>query len=201
MLYHKDGQFHVCPYIAHYLGRGQRQFKYTNDKKWWTDFVNRWWHHKDLEFTQVTPTQAQLDRLAEINNAGISQGFNSGASMYVESGLLPKNEAGNVEPPFDQFTESPDPSNSMLQTEFEMAIEDLMDKKAKSKNYRNPNRLMLYTSSKKQKWKDEADAFISWRDDMFEYCYQEMEKIMLQQRDLPTVQEFLDELPEMVWPS
>lgn len=107
MLYYRDGQFHICPFIAHYLHRGQRQFKYTNDKQWWTDFVNRWWHHKDLEFTSVTPTQAQLDRLAEINNAEISEGFKSGASMYVESGKLPKDEAGNIEPPFESFTESP----------------------------------------------------------------------------------------------
>ena len=107
MLYYED-EWKICPFIAHYKSYGKPEFKYTNNKQWWINFVNRWWHHKDLEFTSVTPTQDQLDRLTEINNAGISEGFKSGASMYVESGQLPKDEAGNVEPPFDQFTESPE---------------------------------------------------------------------------------------------
>ena len=198
MLYYKDDQFNICKFIAHYITYGQQTFKYTNNKAWWTNFVNRWWHHRDLQFTQVIPTQAQLNRLAEINSAGISELQKSGSCMYVESGLLPKNEEGNVGPPFDQFTEQPDPSNSMLQTEYELAIEDLMDRTARERGYKNADRFMVYTSSTKQQWKDEADAFIKWRDDMFIYCIGVMEGIVKQERDAPRVQELLDELPEMV---
>ena len=197
MLYFKNNQWNICPSIAHYTVHGQRKLKYTKDKNWWTDFVNKWWHHRDLQFTQVIPTQAQLDRLAEINSAGISEGFQSGASMYVESGLLPKDEQGNIRPPFDQFTENPDPSNSMLQAEYELAIEDLMDKKAQEKGYKNADRFMVYTSSTNQQWKDEADAFIQWRDDMFEYCFGVMQDVVNQDRDAPRAQELLNELPTL----
>ena len=200
MLYYKDNQFHICPFIAHYTAHGKRQFKYTNDKQWWINFVQRWWHHKDLEFTSVNPTQNQLNRLDEINNANISQGFKSGASSYVESGILPKDDSGAVQPPFDQFTESPDPSNSMLQAAFELAIEDLMDKKAQEKDYKNADRLMAYTSSTNTTWKNEAEAFIQWRDDMFTHCFTVVEDIVNQDRDVPSISEFLDELPTITWP-
>ena len=203
MLYYdyENNQFNICKFIAHYYTYEQRAFKYTNDKQWWTDFVNKWWHHRDLQFTQVTPTQAQLNRLAEINNAGIPELQKAGACMYVESGLLPKDEQGNIEPPFDQFTEQPDPTNSMLQAGYELAIEDLMDKKAQERGYKNADRIMAYTSSTKQQWKDEADAFIKWRDDMFEYCFGVIEDVVNQNRDAPSVQELLNELPSLNWPS
>ena len=197
MLYYENNQFSVCNFIAHYTTYGQQMFKYTNSKEWWTNFVNRWWHHGDLQFTQVTPTQAQLNRLTEINDAGISEGFKAGACMYVESGLLPKDEEGNVGPPFDQFIENPDPSNSMLQTEYELAIENLMDRTARGRGYKNADRFMVYTSSTKQQWKDEADAFIKWRDDMFVYCFGVMQDIVEQKRNVPSVDELLNELPEM----
>ena len=199
MLYYENNQFNICKFIAHYFTYEQRAFKYTNDKQWWTDFVNKWWHHRNLQFTQVIPTQAQLDRLVEINNAGLPEQQKAGASMYVESGLLPKDEQSNIQSPFNKFTEQPDLSNSMLQTEYELAIEDLMDKKAQEKYYKNADRLMAYTSSTKQQWKAEADTFIGWRDDMFEYCFNVMQDIVNQNRNAPMVQEFLNELPEIVW--
>ena len=197
MLHYKNNQFNICKFIAHYVTYGQRAFHYTNDKQWWTEFVNKWWHHRDLQFSQVTPTQAQLDRLAEINNAGISGSQKSGSCMYVESGLLPRDEQGNVRTPFDQFVENPDLSNSMLQTEYELPIEDLMDKKAQEKRYKNADRLMVYTSSTNRQWKAEADEFVQWRDDMFAYCYQVLNDIAAGNRDVPTVQELLSELPEI----
>ena len=199
MLYYENNQFNICPFIAYYMTYGQKQFKYTNDKQWWTEFVNKWWHHRDLQFTQVIPTQAQLDRLAEINKAGISESYKSDASSYVESGLFFKDEEGNIRPLFEQFTESPDLSNSMLKTEYELAIENLMNKKAQEKSYKDADRLMAYTSSSKQEWKDEANAFITWRDDVFMYCFDMIQDIVSQNRNAPN--DFLGELPVIKWPE
>ena len=201
MLHYENNQYNICKFIAHYTTYGQRTFKYTNDKQWWTEFANRWWHHRDLQFTPVTPTQAQLDRLAEINNAGISGPQKSGSCMYVESGLLPRDEQGNIRPPFDRFTERPDLENSMLQAEYELPIEELMDKKAQERRYKNADRLMVYASSTDQRWKAEADAFAKWRDDMFAYCFQVLSDVAAGTRVAPTVRELLSELPEMVWPE
>ena len=201
MLYYENDQFHICEFIAHYVTYGQRAFKYTNDKKWWAEFVNKWWHHRDLQFTPVTPTKAQLDRLAKINALGIPEGFKAGASNYVETGLLPRDENEDVLPQFSKLAEQPDLSNAMLQTEYELAIEDLMDEKAQERRYKNADRLMVYTSSTNNRWKDEAAVFIQWRDKMFAYCYQVLSDVAAGKRIVPTVQELLNELPEIVWPE
>ena len=107
MLYY-DNEWKICPFIAHYKSYGKPEFKYTNDKQWWIEFVNRWWHHTDLSFTDVNPTQAQQTRLDEVNNAGIPQGFGYEAGMYVESGLVvnPDN------PHFAGFTQWPEALDS-----------------------------------------------------------------------------------------
>ena len=103
MLYY-DNEWKICPFIAHYKSYGKPEFKYTNNKQWWIEFVNRWWHHTDLSFTDVNPTEAQQTRLDEVNAAPIPEGFQAEASAYVESGLVlnPDN------PHFAGFTESPE---------------------------------------------------------------------------------------------
>ena len=88
MLYYENNQWHICPYKAKYTTHGEPQEKYTADKKWWKNFVNKWWHHESLHFEPVNPTSAQLARLNEINNADIPQGFISDASAYVEYGYV-----------------------------------------------------------------------------------------------------------------
>ena len=98
MLYYKNRQFNICPFIAHYKAHGKPEFKYTNDKQWWIEFVNRWWHHTDLSFTDVNPTQAQQTRLDEVNAAPIPEGFQAEASNYVETGEL-------LEEPNEWFTQ------------------------------------------------------------------------------------------------
>lgn len=197
MLYHRDNQFHICPYVAFYRDHGRQRVKYITDKEWWTDFVNRWWHHSDLSFQDVHPSQGQIDRLAEVNAADIPEGFKAEASAYVEAGVVlnPDN------PRFSGFTESRDFSNALSQIEYEYGIEELMEQTAQAKGYKSADRCMNYGNSTNNSWKAEADAFVAWRDDMFATCYQIMGEAEAGARDVPTVQELLDELPEMVWPE
>lgn len=115
MVFYQDNKWHICTKIAEYRAYGQLKRSYTDNPAWWTDFVNKWWHHEALRFIEVTPTQAQLDRLAECNNAGIPEGFYSAVANYVESGIV-----GDGLP--DSFTQQVDLSNSNKLWEYEQVV-------------------------------------------------------------------------------
>lgn len=115
MLYFKDGQWHICPFAAFYTAHGQRECKYTNDPRWWEEFVNKWWHHSDLSFVEIEPTDAQLARLAEVNQAGIDERHGAEVALYVERGILMRDEDDIVSPTLAGFTEQPDYANCIEQ--------------------------------------------------------------------------------------
>ena len=196
MLYYRGNEWNICPFIAHYTSYGKQEFKYTNNKKWWQDFVQKWWHTDNLSFSDVIPTQNQLNRLDEINNANIPEGFGSESSNYVESGILitPDN------PHFAGFTEQPDFTNSYSILQYENDIEDLLEQKAKEKGYKSADRLFSYVNSSNVQWKTEAEVFTQWRDDMFEYCYQMFSDVAQGIREVPSTEELIAELPEITWP-
>lgn len=104
MLYYKDGQWHFCKLKVTYNDRGQQKTKYTNDKGWWQNFVEKWWHTNNLQFEVVEPTQKQKNRLDIVNNKGIPEGFMSETIEFVRNGriLNPENSW------FDGITEDPD---------------------------------------------------------------------------------------------
>ena len=102
MIYHDTQQWQICPLIVHYRDEGVPISKYTNDRRWWEQFAAQWGRLDSVSFTPVRPTEAQQDRLAEINNAGIPSMFGAEASGYVERGVIldPENEQ------FSGFTEA-----------------------------------------------------------------------------------------------
>jgi hypothetical protein len=50
-------------------------------------------------------------------------------------------------------------------------------------------------------WKSESLAFIAWRDAVWLYSFTELSKFQNGDRQLVSIDEFLTELPVMVWPS
>lgn len=80
---------------AIYLSYGQQEQQYTSDKDYWHRMEQRWEHVDNLSFSDVTPTQEQTDRLAEINQHPLlSDLYGYEASLYVEHGIIPEdNEA------------------------------------------------------------------------------------------------------------
>ena len=196
MLYY-DNEWKICPFIAHYKSYGKPEFKYTDDKQWWIEFVNRWWHHTDLLFTDVNPTQAQQTRLDEVNTAPIPEGFQAEASAYVESGLVLNSD----NPHFTGFTEQPDLTNTTLVQVYKQAVEQHLDTVAQEREYGSILHLCSYPPSGNPTWKAEGEAGVAWRDAVWAYCYQMLEDVATQARPAPTVDELLAELPEIVWPE
>jgi hypothetical protein len=130
MVYYDNDKWHICPKIAEYRAYGKLKRSYTNNPKWWESFVNRWWHHEGLRFIEVTPTQAQLDRLELCNVAGIQEGFYSAVANYVESGI-----AGDGLP--DSFTQQIDLSNSNKLWEYEQIVTERIQAEVDAYNKAN----------------------------------------------------------------
>ncbi len=86
-------------------------------------------------------------------------------------------------------------------TEYENAIQNLVDSTARERQFRDGVTLASYTASTKPKWAAEAQAFVAWRDNVWSYAYRELAKVQAGQRSQPTVVEFLGEFAGIAWPA
>lgn len=85
--------------------------------------------------------------------------------------------------------------------EYEAAIQDLIDTTARGKMYADGVSMASYVNSTNPAWAAEASAFVSWRDAVWAYAYTELAKVEAEARSIPTVEEFLAELPTITWPA
>lgn len=83
---------------------------------------------------------------------------------------------------------------------FQVAIQLHVDVTAQSRNYGDGNSLAGYVNSTVPKWSAEATAFVAWRDAVWVYSYAELDKALGGQRPIPTIADFLAELPAINWP-
>ena len=86
------------------------------------------------------------------------------------------------------------------QSEYSAAIQRLVDTAPSARLFRDGVTLASYVASTNPQWAAEAQAFVAWRDAVWAYAYTELEKVLTAQRPQPTIEEFLAELPEIVWP-
>lgn len=83
---------------------------------------------------------------------------------------------------------------------FELAVIQFLNAKVQERNYDNILSACTYDNSTIPKFKSEALACIAWRDAVWEYCYSELNKVKLNQRQINTPGEFINELPVLIWP-
>ncbi|TPM39391.1 hypothetical protein FJ951_27175 [Mesorhizobium sp. B2-2-3] len=88
-----------------------------------------------------------------------------------------------------------------LLASFQTAIQSLVDQTARSRSYADGNALAGYVASTVPAWSAEATAFVAWRDAVWVYAYGELDKVKAGEREVPTVEAFLAELPVIAWPS
>ena len=102
---------------------------------------------------------------------------------------------GNVIPTYSEETPIP------TITDYENAIQNLVDNTARERQFRDGVTIASYTASTKPKWAAEAQAFVAWRDNVWSYAYGELVKVQAGQREQPTVEQFLDEIARIAWPA
>ncbi|OWV94432.1 hypothetical protein ATY81_12570 [Rhizobium sp. R72] len=93
------------------------------------------------------------------------------------------------------------PSESMAVDDYQSSVQALVDQTARSRRYNNGDSLASYVASTNPAWKAEAQAFVAWRDAVWQYAYSELAKVQAGEREQPSIDDFLLELPEIVWPN
>lgn len=83
---------------------------------------------------------------------------------------------------------------------FRREIQSLIDTKAQEKQYDSGATLASYVNSTIPQWSAEATAFVAWRDQVWAYALAELDKVQNGEREQPSVESFLAELPVFEWP-
>ena len=86
-------------------------------------------------------------------------------------------------------------------TDYENAIQNLVDSTARERQFRDGVTLASYIGSTIPRWAAEAMAFVAWRDNVWRYSYGELAKVQAGERPQPTVEKFLDEIARIAWPA
>ena len=92
MLFYKNGKWHVCSEKVRYIQHDEEIEQYVGSEghQWWVDFEEKWEHTEIIEFIPVEPTEEQLQRLEEINELRIPDGYGTICSNYVREGIFPE---------------------------------------------------------------------------------------------------------------
>ena len=89
MIHHNRGRWHFHTHIATFQRRGEQVQKYISDPDKWQEMVEQHDHLSDLTVEEFEPTEEQQERLDEINELRIPDGWSSVVKEYVETGGLP----------------------------------------------------------------------------------------------------------------
>lgn len=84
---------------------------------------------------------------------------------------------------------------------YRLEILAMIDGKAKERQYNSGATLASYVNSTVPTWILEAEAFVAWRDAVWLYALAELDKVQAGERDQPSVEDFLAELPICEWPE
>ena len=90
----------------------------------------------------------------------------------------------------------------LTQEDYTKAIQALLEKTALSRRYeQGATAFATYVNSKDAEWAAEAQAFVAWRDAVWRYAYQQLDAALAGEREQPTIEELLAELPKPTWPD
>jgi hypothetical protein len=87
-----------------------------------------------------------------------------------------------------------------FKSDIDRKVNDLLLATAQSRGYSNVNSIISYVASSNVQWKAEADAFVAWRDQVWEHVFIEYMAIDAG-GDIPNEDTFMASLPLIVWPG
>ena len=85
-----------------------------------------------------------------------------------------------------------------LQEYFMAKLQEYMDNKAKTYGFDNVFNAGSYIDSKIEKFKNDSRTLLDWRDSVWDRAYTILEEVLTGKRLVPTMQELLEELPQLV---
>lgn len=81
---------------------------------------------------------------------------------------------------------------------YEAAIQTFIDDTARNHRYDSGATLASYVNSTVPQWAEEAKSFVLWRDSVWTYSLQELDRVREGERQQPRIDEFLAELPAFI---
>lgn len=91
------------------------------------------------------------------------------------------------------------PTHEEIQKTLTDAVQAHMDTKVKERGYDNIHTARLYALG--TEFREEGIACVVWCDVVWRTCNNILNEVTAGQREIPTVQELIAELPELVWPE
>lgn len=95
---------------------------------------------------------------------------------------------------FNLFVDAPG-----IQEALTKAVQEYMDTTVQTRGYDNINSACSYSTSTDAVFLAEAQACVVWRDKVWRYCYNALAQVLAGQRDIPTADQLISELPELDW--
>lgn len=90
---------------------------------------------------------------------------------------------------------------SLTEADYEREIQSLLDTAAKARRYADGNAMATYGHSTNESWAAEANAFIAWRDAVWQYAYTQLDAVKAGDITPPALDAFLASLPTADWPE
>jgi len=88
-----------------------------------------------------------------------------------------------------------------LLAQFSSAIQSHLDTKARERDYDDMWSAITYRDDPNPQFAAEGQALFEWRSDVWTYATTELARVTAGEREIPTVEEFLVELPVFTWPD
>lgn len=87
-----------------------------------------------------------------------------------------------------------EPTLDDISKQFEDGIQLYLDRAAQAKGYDNITTACSYAGAENP-FQAEAQSFITWRGNVWAYCYQQLDKVKSGEREIPTIEQIISELP------
>lgn len=100
----------------------------------------------------------------------------------------------------EQIADNQAEADEKTKADYTSALEEFFDAKAQGRRYDNRMSCAI-RAGYPGPFRAEGEAFATWMDDCNAHGYQVMADVMSGDRPLPSVEEFLAELPELTWPT
>jgi len=91
--------------------------------------------------------------------------------------------------------------NNDLINSYTIQLQEYIDSVAQQKQYDNAISCISYANSTVQLWKDQAVAFIAWRDSVYNYVIAQEALMLSGSIAVPTFTQLQSELPVITWPT
>ena len=91
------------------------------------------------------------------------------------------------------------PTQEEIKKMFTDAIQNYLDTTAQSRRYDNIFTAISYVNSTDEIFAREAKACLEWRDKVWRTCYNILDEVEAGEREIPTIEELISELPTIEW--